>query len=592
MKDFFKIVGATLVGLLVWTMLMFVFAMIGLAGIVASEGNVRVDEGSILRIKLAGELTERSENNPIAFLTGGETGVSLEDMLAAIERAADDENVVGIYLEGGALSGSPAMLQEVRQALVRFKGSQKFIVAYGDTYTQGSYYVCSVADEVLLNPIGMLDWHGLSAEIMFYSEVMKKLGVKMQVYKVGTFKSAVEPYINTEMSEPNREQVTSYLTSIWNTMVKDVAASRKIGEDKLNALADSMLVFSDPSVVLKAKMVDKLCYKDEVRDLLKKKVGIEDDGRLKFISAGKLAKAPKNLDKKEDCIAVYYAFGGIVDDTTDGITGGALGSIVPEPMNRELDKLMRDKSIKAVVIRVNSGGGSAYASEQIWRQIALLKAEKPVVISMGGMAASGGYYISCVASRIVAEPTTLTGSIGIFGMIPDVSELVTEKIGLRYDMVKTNEHGDFGTMSRAMNADEARIMQAYVERGYDLFTNRVAQGRGISQDSVKAIAEGRVWTGEQALKLGLVDELGDLQTAIKAAAKLAKTTDYCVDQYPAPKSWMESLMASDSELTPDYMEGQLRSLLGEYYDVFVQLRNVKQMNPVQAALPYQLRINN
>lgn len=592
MKDFFKIVGATLVGLLVWTMLMFVFAMIGLAGIVASEGNVRVDEGSILRIKLAGELTERSESNPIAFLTGGETGVSLEDMLAAIERAADDENVVGIYLEGGALSGSPAMLQEVRQALVRFKGSQKFIVAYGDTYTQGSYYVCSVADEVLLNPIGMLDWHGLSAEIMFYSEVMKKLGVKMQVYKVGTFKSAVEPYINTEMSEPNREQVTSYLTSIWNTMVKDVAASRKIGEDKLNALADSMLVFSDPSVVLKAKMVDKLCYKDEVRDLLKKKVGIEDDGRLTFISANKLAKAPKNLDKKEDCIAVYYAFGGIVDDTTDGITGGALGSIVPEPMNRELDKLMRDKSIKAVVIRVNSGGGSAYASEQIWRQIALLKAEKPVVISMGGMAASGGYYISCGASRIVAEPTTLTGSIGIFGMIPDVSELVTEKIGLRYDMVKTNEHGDFGTMSRAMNADEARIMQAYVERGYDLFTNRVAQGRGISQDSVKAIAEGRVWTGEQALKLGLVDELGDLQTAIKAAAKLAKTTDYCVDQYPAPKSWMESLMASDSELTPDYMEGQLRSLLGEYYDVFVQLRNVKQMNPVQAALPYQLRINN
>lgn len=586
-----KMVGATLVGLALWSIVALVFFMIGLAGIIASEGSSTVDEGSILRIKLAGTLSERSEASPLGFLSGEEKGLALDELLQAIDNAAENENVIGIYLEGGALSGNPAMMQELRQALVKFKKSKKFIISYADTYTQGSYYVCSVSDQMYLNPEGMVDWHGLSAEISFYTEVMKKLGVKMQVFKVGSFKSAVEPYINTEMSEPNREQVTSYLTSIWNNMLKEVSNSRKISTEKLNALADSMMVFSPATQVLKEKMVDKLCYKDEVRNILKKKAGVEEDETLTFASAEQVANAPAStMDKKKDCIAIYYAYGNIVDDTTDGLTGGALGSIVPDPMNKELDKLMNEDDIKAVVIRVNSGGGSAYASEQIWRQIALLKQKKPVVISMGGMAASGGYYISSGASRIVAEPTTLTGSIGIFGMFPDMSELMTEKIGLKYDHVKTNKHGDFGTMSRPISEEEGRLLQAHVERGYDLFTRRVAEGRHIPQDSVKAIGEGRVWTGEQALKIGLVDELGDLQTAIKAAAKLAKTDDYAIDYYPAKSSWFEQLMNEDS--APDYMECQLKALLGEHYDVFWQVKHIKEMNPIQASMPYQLKIEN
>lgn len=584
-------VGATVVGLAMWSIVAFMFTMIAMGSIIASEDNPVVEEGSILRIKLSGELSERAEESPMAFLTGGEEGLALDNILMAIDKAAQDDNVKGIYLEGGALAGSPAMIQELRQAIVKFKQSKKFVWAYGDTYTQGSYYVCSAADQLYLNPEGIVDWHGLSAELMFYTDVMKKLGVKMQVFKVGSFKSAVEPYINTEMSEANREQVTSYLNSIWNNMLQDVALSRKLTTDKLNALADSMTTFMPAKQLVEAKMVDKLCYKDEVRSLLKSKMGLESDESLTFVEPGTMAKVNTVSRKVKDCIAVYYAYGDIVDDNTSDLSGGMVGNIAPEPMNKELDRLMNDDDIKAVVIRVNSGGGSAYASEQIWRQVSLLKQKKPVVISMGGMAASGGYYISCNASRIVAEPTTLTGSIGIFGMFPDMSELLTDKIGLHYDNVKTNKRGDFGTTSRPVNEEEGRMIQAHVERGYDLFTRRVAEGRKMEQDSVKVIGEGRVWTGEQALKIGLVDELGDMQVAIKAAAKLAKTDDYLVDYYPTQKSWFESLF-DDGSMSPDYMESQLKATLGEYYGIFKQVKNIKNASRIQAAMPYKLIINN
>lgn len=588
MKNFMKMVGATIVGLMLWSLIAGVFCIIGLAGIAASEGNTSVDKGSILRIQLSGQLSERSESNPMSFLTGGKEGLALDDLLQAIDKAAIDDNVEGIYLEGGTLSGTPAMIQELRQALSKFKESKKFIWAYGDTYSQSSYYVCSVADSVFLNPEGMVDWHGLSAELMFYTDVMKKLGVKMQVFKVGSFKSAVEPYINTEMSEPNREQVTSYLNSIWGNILNEVSQSRKISKENLNALADSMTTFMNTKDLIKSKMVDRLCYKDEMRSALKKKADIDEDDRLTFVSPATMAKVNTTTKKIKDCIAIYYAYGDIVDDNSNDLTGGLVGNIIPSSMNKKLDQLMNDDNIKAVVIRVNSGGGSAYASEQIWRQVSLLKSKKPVVISMGGMAASGGYYISCNASHIVAEPTTLTGSIGIFGMIPDMSELMTEKIGLHYDNVKTNKHGDFGTTSRPMNEEEGKLLQAYVERGYDLFTRRVAEGRKIPQDSVKAIAEGRVWTGEQAKKIGLVDELGDLQTAIKAAAKLAKSEEYVVDYYPAPKSWVENLLNNGN--TADFMESQMKATLGEYYDIFKQVKNLKNKNHIQAAIPYNIII--
>lgn len=586
-----KMVGATLVGLVLWTIVMFVFSIIGFAGIMASEGMTDVEDGSILRITLNGEVTERDESSPLAILGGDNETLALEQLLEAIDKAGKSDKVKGIYLEGGALAASPAMLQELRQALVKFKETNKWIVAYGDTYTQGSYYICSVADELYINPQGMLDWHGMAAQPMFYTEVMKKLGVKMQVFKVGTFKSAVEPFINTEMSEPNRQQVTSYLTSIWGNMVSEVAKSRKLTPEKLNAMADTLLVFQSTDYLLKEKMVDKAKYKDEIRDLLKKKCDLDEDETLTFVSVNEMANSEVSLEKKDDCIAVLYAYGDIVDDAANNMTRGMAGTIAPAPINKELDKLMNDDDVKAVVIRVNSGGGSAYASEQIWRHVTLLKKKKPVVVSMGGMAASGGYYISCNASKIVAEPTTLTGSIGIFGMIPDMSELLTEKIGLRYDVVKTNAHSDFGAQDRPFTPEEGRLVQAHIERGYDLFTRRVAEGRNISQDSVKVIAEGRVWTGEQAKKIGLVDELGNLETAIKAAAKLAKTKDYVIAKYPESSSFFEKLMSENND--EGFMESQLKSTLGEYYGTFNTIRNMKNLKGqgmIQARMPYELII--
>lgn len=590
MKDFAKMVGANVVGLLIFTIVMGIISIIGLAGIVATEGNYSVEENSILRINLSGELNERDEQAALnALLGGGVEVLALDQLLTAIDKAAKTDDVKGIYLEGGSLSGTPAMLQELRQALVDFKKTGKWIVAYGDTYSGGAYYVCSVANEVLVNPSGMIDWHGLASQPIFFTEAMEKLGVKMQVFKVGTFKSAVEPYINTEMSEANRQQVTSYLTSIWNGWVKDVAASRKLSEAQLNQLADSLTTFMQPIELLKEKMADKMCYRDEVKDLLKKKVGLEEDDRLEFVSYRDMAHATMDIKKYSDRVAVYYAYGDIVDgNSSSPLQGGGIGSISPNPVNTDLERLMNDDDVKAVVIRVNSGGGSAYASEQIWHQVKLLKEKKPVVISMGGMAASGGYYISCGASKIFAEPSTLTGSIGIFGMFPDMSELLTDKVGLHFDIVKTNEHADFGAQGRPINEDEGRLLQKYINNGYDLFTRRVAEGRGISQDSVKVIGEGRVWTGEQALKIGLVDELGNLQDAIKAAAKLAKTSEYNVVTYPETKSWKESLLGGEEG--QDILETQLQQYMGSYFSAFRMLKQMNHWNPIQARLPYEIVI--
>ncbi len=582
-------VGATIVGLLVFTIVMAIISIIGIAGIVASDSSYSVRENSILRINLSGEMNERDEQSAMDALMGGNNEVlALDQLLTAIDKAGKHEDVKGIYLEGGSLAGTPAMLQELRQALVEFKKSGKWIVAYGDTYSQGAYYVCSVADELIVNPSGMIDWHGLSAQPMFYTETLEKLGVKMQVFKVGTFKSAVEPFINTEMSEANREQTTSYLTSIWKGWLKDIAASRKITAAHLDGMADSLTAFMQPIQLLEAKLADKMYYRDEVKDLLRKKAGIEEDDNLTFVPYKSMSHAAMDIKKHSDRIAVYYAYGDIVDDNSSSLQGGSIGNIAPNPVNTDLQRLMEDDDVKAVVIRVNSGGGSAYASEQIWHQIQLLKEKKPVVISMGGMAASGGYYISCGASRIIAEPSTLTGSIGIFGMFPDASELLTDKIGLHFDVVKTNTYADFGSNGRPINEDEGRKLQAYINNGYDLFTRRVAEGRGISQDSVKVIAEGRVWTGEQAKGLGLVDELGNLQDAIKAAAKLAKTSEYNVASYPETKSWSDGLLGGDER--DDFMEARLQQFMGSYFSIYRMAREMGSWNPIQARLPYEIII--
>ena len=575
---------ATVVGLVLVSIIMGILTFVSMAGMIASEGmSSPIEKKSVLRITLKGSITERAgEENPLSKL-GGETTqqIALDQALQALEKAAKNDKIEGIYMEGGILSAYPAEVQELRQALLKFKKSGKWIIAYADTYSRSAYYLCSVADKVYLNPIGMLDWSGLSSNPMFFTGLMKKLGIKMQVFKVGTYKSAVEPYIAEQMSDANREQVSSYQQSIWNNMLKDVAKSRKTTAEALNSLADSLTILSGPEASVKGGLVDKLCYQDEVKKILKNKAKMEEDESLRFVSISDVALSEELNDKVDDEIAVYYAYGEIKEDITGGFAQES--AITSKQMTKDLQELREDDDVKAVVLRVNSPGGSAYASEQIWREVQLLSKEKPVIVSMGALAASGGYYISCGANKIFAEPTTLTGSIGIFGMIPDATELLTDKLGLSFDVVKTNAHSDFGAMGRPLNESECRLMQAHINQGYELFTGRVAQGRKMSQDSVKAVAEGRVWTGEQAMKIGLVDKLGNLNDAIAAAAKAAKIEKYSVGRYPEPAPWFASLL---QEKKADYMDSQMRSALGEFYPAFSLIRNLKNQDAIQARMTF------
>ncbi len=590
MKSFIKYTLATVVGIFLTMTLFTIISIISLAGMMATEGmSAPIKEKSILRLDLSGTLAERSDSNPFAALMGEDnTALSLEDALLALDKAAKNENIIGVYLEGGAMGANPGMAQELRQALVEFKESGKWVVAYGDSYGKTAYYLSSVADSVLLNPEGNVDFGGMASQIMFYKDVMEKIGVKMQVFKVGTYKSAVEPFICTEMSPANREQVTSYLFSIWTNMLKDVAESRNMEVGKLNSLADSLTMISEASVALNGGLVDKLCYMDEVKAILREKSGLEDeDDDLVFASVADVAKSETLDEKVDEQVAVYYAYGEIVQSQGTGLGMSQEHQIVGEKMIKDLQDLREDDDVKAVVIRVNSPGGSAFASEQIWREVCLLKEKKPVVVSMGGMAASGGYYISCAANRIFAEPTTLTGSIGIFGMIPDASELMTEKIGLKFDVVKTNEMSDIGTMARPFNEAESAQMQKMINRGYDLFTKRVADGRGMAQDSVKLIAEGRVWTGEQGLNIGLVDELGNLDDAVAHAAELAKVEKFRAVPYPAPDNPFEQLL---NQTKGGYLDSELRELLGEGYAVYSLVRNVKDADRIQARMPFEMNI--
>ena len=584
MKDFIKYTMATVVGLVLVSIIMGILTFVSMAGMIASEGmSSPIEKKSVLRITLKGSITERAgEENPLSKLGGEATQqIALDQALQALEKAAKNDKIEGIYMEGGILSAYPAEVQELRQALLKFKKSGKWIIAYADTYSRSAYYLCSVADKVYLNPIGMLDWSGLSSNPMFFTGLMKKLGIKMQVFKVGTYKSAVEPYIAEQMSDANREQVSSYQQSIWNNMLTDVAKSRKTTAEALNSLADSLTILSGPEASVKGGLVDKLCYQDEVKKILKNKAKMEEDESLRFVSISDVAMSEELNDKVDDEIAVYYAYGEIKEDITGGFAQES--AITSKQMTKDLQELREDDDVKAVVLRVNSPGGSAYASEQIWREVQLLSKEKPVIVSMGALAASGGYYISCGANKIFAEPTTLTGSIGIFGMIPDATELLTDKLGLSFDVVKTNAHSDFGAMGRPLNESECRLMQAYINQGYELFTGRVAQGRKISQDSVKAVAEGRVWTGEQAMKIGLVDKLGNLNDAIAAAAKAAKIEKYSVGRYPEPAPWFASLL---QEKKADYMDSQMRSALGEFYPAFSLIRNLKNQDAIQARMTF------
>ena len=589
MKDFLKYVLATVTGIILLTVIMGILATISMVGIAASSASsTKVEENSVFTLMLSGQLDERAEENPLGMLSGQiSENVGLDDIISSIRKAKENEDIKGIYIEAGIFSSdSPASSHAIREALIDFKKSGKWIVAYADSYEQSSYYICSVADKMFLNPQGMVDWHGLGATPYFVKDLLAKLGIKVQLCKVGKYKSAPEMLTADGMSEPNREQVTAYINGIWQVMLKEVAESRKIAVDSLNAYADRFIALSKPEDYVKLKLVDKLLYTDEVKGEIKKMLKIDPDESFPQLTLKDMENV-KGKKKEGDQVAVYYAYGDIVDSDTGDMTDQE-HSIVASKVCKDLEKLAEDDDVKAVVLRVNSPGGSAYASEQIWHAMTNLKAKKPVVVSMGGYAASGGYYISCPANYIIAEPTTITGSIGIFGMFPDFSGLLTEKLGIKFDEVKTNKHAAFGTMSRPFNAEEMALLEQYIDRGYQLFRKRVADGRKQSVEAIEEIAQGRVWLANDALKNKLVDEIGSLDKAIEKAAKLAKLSEYHATCYPEPTNWFDALMNQGNK--GSYLDSHLRTALGEYYEPFTYVKNIRHQNAIQARLPYYLII--
>ena len=589
MKDFFKNVFATFVGIFLFVLVTLLLGFVCIFGMVlSSESTTEIENNSVLVINLSGPLSERSDKNVMAeFIGNVASGVSLEDVLSGIEKAKTNKNIKGIYIEAGAFApNSYASLQEIREALIDFKKSHKWIVAYGDSYTQSAYYLASVANDVYLNPQGMLDWHGLSSQRIYLKDMLAKFGVKMQVSKVGTYKSATEMFTEEKMSDADRQQTSTYLSGIWKYLLKGVSESRNIPIAKLNEYADSVITFANPTSYLKMKLIDKLLYTDQVRNEVKKRLGINSDDEIHQISLTDLKAVEPAKGGSE--VAVYYAYGDIVDSPVSN-TSFNQHSIVGKDVCNDLKELMDDDDVKAVVIRVNSGGGSAFASEQMWHQIMELKKVKPVVVSMGGYAASGGYYMSVPANWIVAEPTTITGSIGIFGMFPDFSGLASEKLGIKFDEVKTNKNGTFGSTMRPLTPDEMRMLQVYIDRGYTTFKNRVAQGRNLTMAQVEAIAQGHVYTGEDALKIKLVDELGGLDKAVKKAAQLAKIDNYYKVSYPSPVNWFDQIFGESVQ--DNYLNEQLYTSLGIFYQPFSILRTINQQSAIQARLPYIININ-
>lgn len=588
MKDFFKFTLATITGIIVSSVVLFFISILVFFAIASStESETQVCKNSVMMLDLNGTLVERSQENPFAYFMGDEYNTyGLDDILSSIKKAKENEDIKGIYIQATSLGTGFASLEEIRNALKDFKKSGKFIVAYADSYTQGLYYLSSVADKVLLNPQGMIEWKGLASTPMFFKDLLAKIGVEMQIFKVGTYKSAVEPFIATEMSPANREQVNAFLASTWGQVTTDIAASRKMSVDSLNAFADRMVMFYPATESVKCGLADTLVYKNDVRDYLKKLAGVDKDDTMPVLGLQDMINVKKNVpkDKNGNVVAVYYAYGEI--DGASSSTPDDEG-IHSKKVIKDLRKLQEDNDVKAVVLRVNSPGGSAFGSEQIWYAMSELKKKKPVIVSMGDYAASGGYYISCNADTIVAEPTTLTGSIGIFGMLPNAKGLA-DKIGVNFDIVKTNQYADFGMMTRPMNDGEKGLMQMYITRGYDLFLTRCADGRGISKVELDKIAQGRVWTGSKAKELGLVDELGGLDRALEIAIAKAGIDTYTVMNYPQKDSFFDALIKTNPG---SYIKARmLEGTMGEIYQQFSVLENFDKCDRVQARVPFELNI--
>lgn len=591
MKDFIKSVLATMVGIFGFFIVMGVLTMMSIIGMVASSSAAQnVEENSVFVLNLSGTISDQGTDNPLSIFTGDDSqSTGLNNILSAIKKAKTNDDIKGIYIEAGALITNYATLQEIRNALADFRKSGKWIVAYGDYYTQGAYYVASVANKVYINPKGIVDWHGIGAQTMFYKDFMAKFGVKCEVVKVGTFKSATETFTEEKMSDANRLQTQTFINGTWQNICTAVSKSRGISIDSLNSYADSYLALQSTEMLMKAKMVDGMMYSDKVKDAVKKMMKLEKDDDIAQLTLSDMLNV-KDEKVEGDKIAIYYASGDIVQDPKAATMFGNNDYIASRKVCKDLEDLMNDDDVKAVVVRINSGGGDAYASEQMWHQMSELRKVKPVVVSMGDYAASGAYYMSAPASWIVAQPNTLTGSIGIFALIPDFSGLVTTKLGVRFDEVKTNRHSTFGNlMARPFNAEETAMLQASVNRGYSLFRQRVADGRHLTIESVEKIAQGRVWLATDALNIKLVDQLGGIDDAVKKAAQLAKLKEYYTSDYPAAASWIDNLLNSMSS-SGTYLDAQLRQTLGELYQPFTVLRSIDKREAIQARIPYAISI--
>ena len=560
MKSFFKMTLASILGVIIASVILFLFSLFLIIGIAASSSpTYHLGENTVMKINLSGSIGERSTENPFASLMGQDSkSAGLNDILSAIKKAKEDDKIKGIYIKAGGVSTGFATLGAIRDALADFKDSGKFIVSYGDYYGQGDYYVCSVANKVTMNPQGMVEFLGLASQLQFYKGMLEKAGIEMQIFKVGTYKSAVEPYMLDKMSDANREQINAYMGDIWGHMLAGISKSRNISVEDLTKYANEGFVFSKAEVPVKYGFIDEVMYPDQVEKYLKELVGIEEDANLSVASVSDI-NSVLSVGKKiaADKIAVLYAEGEIVGDEYENNPFLSSGNVITAKVFvEELNKLKKDDKVKAVVFRVNSRGGSAFASEQIWHAVKELKAVKPIVVSMGDYAASGGYYISCAASKIVAEPTTLTGSIGIFGTFPSAEQLA-KRMGATFDVAKTNEFADFGGRAlslpliglsllpaRPLNKAEQALVQSYIEIGYDTFLDRCSDGRSKTKEEIDAIGQGHVWTGNQALGLGLVDKVGNLNDAIQLAAEAAGIENYALSNYPAQKGAFEQIMES------------------------------------------------
>lgn len=584
-RKFWRVVFGSMLGFFFSMILVSILYMVMLISMIgtlasASKETTTIKNNSVLQLNLNQSVAERVIETPFDKFNTYNAQIGLNDILACIKNAATDPKIKGIYLNSATVGASPASVKEIHDALVEFKKYGKFIYAYSDVLAQNGYYLASVADKIILNPAGSLDFKGYAFQVMFYKGLIDKLDVDVQILRHGQFKSAVEPYMLDKMSEANREQLTVLSNSLWKVFVDDISAARKIPADSLNAIAENLLC-ATPEDALRLKMVDQLGYPGDMEKLLKSKLNVGEDDDINFVSISKYKKSIIENTKAAAKIAVVYAVGEISDGKGDNSRG-----IYSESFIKEFKKAYKDNDVKAIVLRINSPGGSALASENIWREIEnAKKAGKIVVTSMGDYAASGGYYIACNSNYIIAQPNTLTGSIGVFGMIPSFQNLLKNKLGITVDVVKTNQHADYGTGLRPLDEIEMSTIQTSIEQIYSTFTKRVADGRKMTVAQVDSIGQGRVWAGVDALNLGLVDKLGNIDDAIAKAAELAKISNYSIVYYPKQKDWFTLLFSNDDEI-----ESALKAKLGRLYFTYEGIDHILNCEGIQARIPMEITI--